>query len=60
MQFNDVKVLFLHVFSHYYRKTFIISIFTPFLTGSKTSTSRFERNKEDKWEITARKDPIKD
>ena len=32
--------------------------FIPFLTGSKTPTSRFERNKEDKWEITARKDPI--
>ncbi|THF76661.1 hypothetical protein E6W99_21090 [Metabacillus sediminilitoris] len=32
----------------------------PFLTGSKTPTSRFERNKEDKWEITARKDPTKD
>jgi hypothetical protein len=31
--------------------------FIPFLTGSKTPTSRFERNKEDKWEITARKDP---
>jgi hypothetical protein len=30
--------------------------FIPFLTGSKTPTSRFERNKEDKWEITARKD----
>ena len=31
----------------------------PTLTGSKTQTSRFERsNKEDKWEITARKDPI--
>jgi hypothetical protein len=28
------------------------------LTGSKTPTSRFERSKEDKWEITARKDPI--
>jgi hypothetical protein len=32
--------------------------FIPFLTGSKTPTSRVERNKEDKWEITARKDPI--
>ena len=28
--------------------------------GSKTPTSRFERSKEDKWEITARKDPTKD
>jgi hypothetical protein len=35
-----------------------VSFFIPFLTGSKTPTSRFERNKEDKWEITARKDPI--
>jgi hypothetical protein len=34
--------------------------FIPFLTGSKTPTSRFERNKEDKWEITVRKDPTKD
>jgi hypothetical protein len=34
--------------------------FIPFLTGSKTPTSRFERSKEDKWEITARKDPTKD
>jgi hypothetical protein len=32
----------------------------PTLTGSKTPTSRFERSKEDKWEITARKDPTKD
>jgi hypothetical protein len=38
----------------------ISSFFIPFLTGSKTPTSRFERNKEDKWEITARKDPTKD
>ena len=30
----------------------------PTLTGSKNPTSRFERSKEDKWEITARKDPI--
>ncbi|MBZ5753571.1 hypothetical protein [Metabacillus rhizolycopersici] len=30
----------------------------PTLTGSKTPTSRFERSKEDKGEITARKDPI--
>jgi hypothetical protein len=36
--------------------------FIPFLTGSKTPTSRIERNKEDKWkwDITARKDPTKD
>jgi hypothetical protein len=32
--------------------------FYPTLTGSKTPTSRFEISKEDKWEITARKDPI--
>jgi hypothetical protein len=31
-------------------------LFIPFLTGSKTPSSRFERNKEEKWEITARKD----
>jgi hypothetical protein len=37
-----------------------VKCFIPFLTGSKTPTSRFERNKEDKWEITARKDPTKD
>jgi hypothetical protein len=32
--------------------------FYPTLTGSKTPTLRLERSKEDKWEITARKDPI--
>jgi hypothetical protein len=37
-----------------------VSHFIPFLTGSKTPTSRFKRSKEDKWEITARKDPTKD
>ena len=35
----------------------IIEVY-PTLTGSKTPPSRFERSKEDKWEITARKDPI--
>ncbi|MBU7594780.1 hypothetical protein FVO58_20050 [Metabacillus halosaccharovorans] len=30
----------------------------PFLTASKTPTSRLERNKDDKWEITGRKDRI--
>ncbi|THF76635.1 hypothetical protein E6W99_21060 [Metabacillus sediminilitoris] len=35
-------------------------LFIPFLTGSKTPASRFERNKEGKWEITARKDLTKD
>ena len=34
--------------------------FYPTLTGSKTSASRFERNKEDKREITARKGSTKD
>jgi hypothetical protein len=34
--------------------------FIPFLTGSMTPTSRFERNKENTWEITAHKDPTKD
>jgi hypothetical protein len=37
-----------------------IVTFIPFLTGSKTPTSRFERNKEDKWEITARKELTSD
>jgi hypothetical protein len=36
-----------------------VSLFYPILNG-QTATSRFERNKEDKWEITARKDPTKD
>jgi hypothetical protein len=38
----------------------MLQIFISFITGSKTPTSRFERKKEDKWEITARKDPTKD
>jgi hypothetical protein len=40
---------------HYSKYNFI-----PFLTGSKTPTSRFERYREDKLEITARKDQTKD
>ncbi|MBU7592333.1 hypothetical protein FVO58_07220 [Metabacillus halosaccharovorans] len=30
----------------------------PFLTGSKSPTTRFESSKEDMWEKTASKDPI--
>jgi hypothetical protein len=41
-------------------KKIFLKYFIPFLTGSKTPTSRFGRNKEDKWEITAHKDPTKD
>ena len=40
------------------KESILIKLFYPTLTGSKTPTSRFERNKEDKWEITVRKDPI--
>ncbi len=30
----------------------------PALTDSKTPTSRFEKNKKDRWAITVRKSPI--
>jgi hypothetical protein len=38
-------------FTLFFYVAFYSLFFTPFLTGSKTPASRFERNKEDKWEI---------
>ena len=40
-------------------RCFFILIY-PTLTGSKPLNERFERSKEEKWEITARKDPTND